>query len=415
MRLVSWGQTDVGRVRDHNEDSLVLDAPRSFFMVADGVGGGAAGEVASRTAVEIVHKRVSEYIDRLGQPAMSGSHPAAPQIQGETRTCLDRAINEACEAIYTRSQNEIRCRGMATTAVALQVLGNSGVIGHVGDSRLFMVRQGQIYQVTEDHTLVQQLLQTGVLTPQEARDFPHKSVLARSVGKHPAVKVDTMVVDIAPGDRFVLCSDGLSDLVDSQEIRRVVEQSAPQEAAAALVEMANRAGGRDNISVIIVEARGDAPRAKRLRTEHKAELLSNVFLFRDLTFQETMRVLAVVGEVYVDDGQAILREGDSGDDFFVLVSGEAVVSKNGVALTTIRTGGHFGELALLGDGVRSASVTARGKCVLLRITKQDFYSLVSTDHGLSLKLLWGFLQNVAGRMKNLSADVTQLRAQRGPR
>ena len=410
MRLVSWGQTDVGRVRDHNEDSIIVDAPRNFFMVADGVGGGAAGEVASRAAVDIVHQRLAALVDHAGQAAMTGSHPSANQVQSETRMGLDRAINEACEAIYSRSQNEIRCRGMATTAVALQVLGNAGIIGHVGDSRLFMVRQGQIYQVTEDHTLVQQLLQTGVLTPEDARDFPHKSVLARSVGKHPAVKVDTMVVDIAPQDRFVLCSDGLSDLVEAQEIRRVVEEAAPQEAAQALIDMANQAGGRDNISVIIVEARGDAPRSKRLRTEHKVELLSNVFLFKDLTFQETMRVLAVVDEVYVEDRQTILREGETGDDFYVLVSGEAVVSKNGVSLTTIRTGGHFGELALLGDGVRSASVTAHGKCVLLRISKQDFYSLVSTDHGLSLKLLWGFLQNVAGRMKNLSSEVTQLRS-----
>lgn len=410
MRLVSWGQTDVGRKRDHNEDSIAVDAQRNFFMVADGVGGGAAGEVASKSAVEVVQQRLAELFDHAGGAAQTGSHPSATQLQSETRRRLDRAINEASEAIFTRSQNEIRCRGMATTAVALQVLGNAGIIGHVGDSRLFMVRQGQIYQCTEDHTLVQQLLQTGVLTPEDARDFPHKSVLARSVGKHPAVKVDTMVVDIAPGDRFVLCSDGLSDLVEPQEIRQVVERSSPQEGAQTLIDTANQRGGRDNISVIIVEARGDAPRSKRLRTEHKVELLSNVFLFKDLTFQETMRVLAVVDEVYVDDGQTILREGDTGDDFFVLVNGEAVVSKNGVALTTIRTGGHFGELALLGDGVRSASVTARGKCVVLRITKQDFYSLVSTDHGLSLKLLWGFLQNVAGRMKNLSTEVTHLRA-----
>jgi len=407
MNVVSWGQTDVGRKRDHNEDSFVVDPQLGFYMVADGVGGQQAGEVASDMATKIVHNRMKAIGPEI---ATVKSTQQAAAIQPKVVDSITRAINEASEAIFTQGQTNYSQRGMATTAVVLQIAGTTGVVGHVGDSRLYMIRDGQIYQVTEDHTLLQALLQTGALTPAEAEDFPHKHVIARSVGKSPAVKVDTMIIDVHPGDRFILCSDGLTDLVKPEEIKAEATQRAPESVAQNLINLANQRGGKDNITLIVVEATGEYhTQAVQIRTEQKVNFLKQVFLFRDLSFQEVLRVLTAVREVRFRDGEVIIREGDLGDELFILVEGEVAVYQNGVHLTRIRQGNHFGELALLGDGVRSATVASIGNTVLLTISKRDFYQLVSSDHGLALHLLWGFLQNLTGRMKSLSAELTQMR------
>jgi serine/threonine protein phosphatase PrpC len=410
MKLISWGQTDVGRVRDHNEDAVVVDPRMAFYMVADGVGGGRAGDVASALAAQVVHQRVSELHTEAAQSNLLGD---ADAMRTRILDCFNRALQEASEAIYFRGMKDETCRGMASTTVAFQILGPLCVIAHVGDSRLYLVRGGVTYQLTEDHTLLQKLLQTGALTPEEGRNFPHRHVISRSLGSNPHVEVDLLVVDVCPGDRFVACSDGLSDHVGSDEMQKVVMASPPQRAAQKLIAMANERGGEDNITVIVVEAQGGQAQPGRLRTEQKVGFLRDIFLFKDLNFQEILKVLTVVREVRFKDGDVVVREGDFGDELFVVVEGMVGVSEIGVPLTRIGKGGQFGELGLLGNSVRTATVTALGATVVLGIKKSDFFQLISADHGMAVKLLWGFLQNVAGRMRALSAELAQIKSGMG--
>ena len=301
------------------------------------------------------------------------------------------------------------CRGMASTGTVLQVTGSTGIIGHVGDSRLYMIRGEQIYQITEDHTLFQQLLNRGGLTTEEAKRFPHRNVLARSIGSGPTVEIDLLLVDVVPGDKFVLCTDGLSDLITPPEILAVASNLPTKEAVARLVERANEEGGYDNVSVIMVEVTGDVRSGMRLRTEQKVDYLKEVFLFKELSFPETIRVLRVVHEHEFRAGEVIIREGDKGDQLFILVEGAVDVTQGTVHLTTIEPGGHFGELGLIGDGVRSATVSAKSDVVLLGINRQDFFDLVNSDHNLAVRLMWGFLRNLSGRMKDLTSDVTRMK------
>lgn len=404
MRLVAYGQSHIGQ-RDNNEDTLLIDPDLNLFMVADGVGGGAAGEIASGMATALIRGQVSEILTDLQRRGIGNE----AKVRDGVMAVLRPAFDDASEQIFQRGQRELVCRGMATTTTALQVTGSTGIIGHVGDSRVYMIRGDQIYQITEDHTLFQQLLNRGGLNEDEARKFPHRNVLSRSVGIRPKVEIDLLLVDVVSGDKFVICTDGVTDVLQPSEVLSVVTALPPKEAVARLIERTIEESGHDNASLVLIEASGDVPDAHKLRTEQKVDLLNNVFLFKDLSFQETIRVLRVVREFAAEDGDVLIREGDMGDELFILVEGAAVVTQGTVYLTTIESGNHFGELGLIGDGVRTATVVAEGKCTLLAISRRDFFDLVNSDHNLAVRLMWGFLQNLAGRAKSLSAEVTRMK------
>jgi PPM family protein phosphatase len=222
--------SDTGRKRRRNEDSYVVAPP--MFAVADGMGGAQAGEVASK----------------LAAAALEETDPAT--LSGPER--LISLIQEANRRVYERSSSDPSTSGMGTT-MTVAVVEEAGVtIGHVGDSRAYLVREGKLEQLTEDHSLVNELLKSGKLSPQEAELHPQRSVITRAVGTDPDVDVDAFVVDAAEGDIFLLCSDGLTDMVGDDDILDTVERHREDldRVTKALVSAANRGGGEDNITVI---------------------------------------------------------------------------------------------------------------------------------------------------------------------
>jgi serine/threonine protein phosphatase PrpC len=222
--------SDTGRKRRRNEDSYVVAPP--MFAVADGMGGAQAGEVASK----------------LAAAALEETDPAT--LSGPER--LISLIQEANRRVYERSSSDPSTSGMGTT-MTVAVVEDAGVtIGHVGDSRAYLVREGKLEQLTEDHSLVNELLKSGKLSPQEAELHPQRSVITRAVGTDPDVDVDAFVVDVTEGDIFLLCSDGLTDMVGDDDILDTVERHREDldRVTKALVSAANRGGGEDNITVI---------------------------------------------------------------------------------------------------------------------------------------------------------------------
>ena len=230
----SAGRTDTGRRRRHNEDSYVVRPP--LFAVADGIGGAQAGEVASRLAAGV--------LDESGGEA-----------SGEER--LVELVQEANRRVYHRSTEDAALSGMGTTMTVALVDAAAGTvaIGHVGDSRAYRIRGGALEQLTDDHSLVQELVRSGKLSPEEADVHPQRSVITRALGTDPDVDVDTFTVETAPGDLYLLCSDGLTDMVSDGEILELVERDRGDldRAARALVDAANRGGGEDNITVVVFE------------------------------------------------------------------------------------------------------------------------------------------------------------------
>jgi len=223
--------TDVGRQREGNEDSMLDDSP--LFVVADGMGGAQAGEVASGVAVE----------------TMASMRPDDDETAEED---LAEAVREANRRIHTKAQDDRELAGMGTTITAAWVHDGRVAIGHVGDSRAYRWREGELAQLTDDHSLVAELERHGKLTAAEARVHPQRSMILRALGIEAEVEVDTYGFIGEPGDVFLLCSDGLSGVVHDQVIEEVLKTAGPlDEAAAELIELANLSGGPDNITAVL--------------------------------------------------------------------------------------------------------------------------------------------------------------------
>jgi protein phosphatase len=231
--------TDTGRRRRRNEDSFVVRPP--LFAIADGMGGAQAGEVASRLAATVLTEA-----DGLGS--------------GEER--VEELIHEANRRVFQRASEDAATQGMGTTMTLALVDEQAGTvaIGHVGDSRAYRLRDGELEQLTEDHSLVQELVNSGRLSEEEAGTHPQRSVITRAVGTEPDVDVDTFTVDAQPGDLYLLCSDGLTDMIGDAEIQAALDSAHGNldGAARSLAAAANRGGGEDNITVVLFEiAAGD--------------------------------------------------------------------------------------------------------------------------------------------------------------
>ena len=238
MQITCAGRTDVGIIRSGNEDNYIVVPDRGIFVVADGMGGHAAGEVASEMAVRYVARE-------LGSPhALSDE-----QVADRMRT----AIRAANGAIFQRTLTEHDKRGMGTTVTALVLYDARFLVGQVGDSRAYLLRDGKLVQLTKDHSYVQEQVDAGYLTPEQARSHPYSNVITRCVGANSDVIPDVYVGAVKPLDVFLLASDGLTGMLEDGELAEVLASGrAPQEQVDALIAGANRHGGLDNITAIIV-------------------------------------------------------------------------------------------------------------------------------------------------------------------
>jgi serine/threonine protein phosphatase PrpC len=244
----SHARTDIGRYRQSNEDAHFQDDSLGLYIVADGMGGHAAGEVASSEAVDAIHGMIRRGIVSLGDPA----EPMTEQKARAACRLMEGAIQGATYMVFAISQFEHDKTGMGTTITAALLLGDALVIGQVGDSRIYQVRSGEACQITEDHTLIAWQIKQGLLSPEEARLSPHKNVITRAVGNRDYVQVDTSIVRVEAGDRYLLCSDGLHGYLQEEEIPDLVEIGGDN-AVQAFIDLANLRGGRDNITAVLVE------------------------------------------------------------------------------------------------------------------------------------------------------------------
>jgi len=254
VKLISVGRTDVGRKRQINEDAFHRDDARGFYVVADGVGGHNKGEIASREAVEQLTMWVtgaSRDLDLLVERMAAGDSECVWEI----RRLLESGVKSACYMVFGMAELDPEKKGMSTTLSALLIRGGYAFAVHVGDSRVYRVRQQSVLQLTEDHTLINYKVKHGMMTKAEAEKAAGKNVITRAVGHKDYVQVDTADLDVAPGDRFVLCSDGLHGYFSSdKEVADLCADGDLEECAEAAISLANQRGGKDNITVVVIEA-----------------------------------------------------------------------------------------------------------------------------------------------------------------
>ena len=254
MHITSAGRTDVGVIRSGNEDSLILVPDRGIFVVADGMGGHAAGEVASEMAVRFVARELE---------SLRGLNDS--QVADRMRS----AIRAANGAIFQRTLTEHDKRGMGTTVTALTLFGTHFLIGQVGDSRAYLLRDSRLSQLTKDHSYVQEQVDAGYLTPEQARTHPYSNVITRCVGANSEVMPDIYVGTVKPKDVFLLASDGLTGMLEDYQLQELLApERMPQDEVDSLIAEANRHGGLDNITAIIVRVDAvDTPPEDDVKTQ----------------------------------------------------------------------------------------------------------------------------------------------------
>ncbi len=277
VRLDAWLVTDVGVVRDHNEDSAAMEPARGFFIVADGMGGHAAGEVASAMAVETVKKTLEgahDQIDAFKKAPSDTGRRALVQL-------LQSAVLQAHQAVYQRGQSEQDKAGMGTTLDVVLVAGAEAFVAHVGDSRTYLVRDGRSSQITTDHTVAEVLVIEGKLTIEEAQVSPLRTILVNAIGVSADVGVEMAHVTLKRGDRLLLCSDGLHDYFPvEEEIAQRMSEDKPGDALKDMVELAKTRGGHDNITgvaVHVVEIVDAVPSQMADESTHPVEISPPTF------------------------------------------------------------------------------------------------------------------------------------------
>ena len=248
MRVRFAGNTNIGRKRDHNEDSIAMPDNERLALVADGMGGHASGEVASRLAVELI---CDHFLETGKQQTLTWPY----KVDRDLRTHTNRMITGIMLAnleIWERSQREPRLKGMGTTCVGIYFLDDAIIIGHVGDSRCYRSRGIELTQLTEDHSLINDYIRMKRVTPEEAENWPHKNVIVRALGMKESVQVDILTEKPHAGDVYLLCSDGLTGMIKDDQIQHIVSTERDLDRAVErLITAANEEGGVDNISCIL--------------------------------------------------------------------------------------------------------------------------------------------------------------------
>ena len=280
MKVLAWSKSDVGRKRDHNEDSFLVRVDLGLFAVADGMGGHVGGEQASRLAIEVLGREVEkadlttlpsgplysrpENEDTAQEfspsPRALGTDGTNPGVPGDVPTLLRVAARSAGASIYDRAQREPELAGMGTTLTALMVHRDRVHFVHVGDSRCYLYRNGQVEQITEDHSWIAEQVKAGLLTVGEAQESKFRHIITRSVGFERDVAVNASGRSAVPGDCYLLCSDGASNYFEADELAGIFQTTYYSRVPELLVELANERGGDDNITVLVVYLANHAPR-----------------------------------------------------------------------------------------------------------------------------------------------------------
>jgi serine/threonine protein phosphatase PrpC/CRP-like cAMP-binding protein len=408
MQIHGYGDTNVGRSRTHNEDFILVEADLGLFVVCDGMGGHAAGEVASETAAKAIHRHVASQSHILNN--FDGGQEACDAVEALLRT----AIQNASAEVFDLARGGQGRHGMGTTCISLIVAGGKGFMGHVGDSRMYMIRGGRVWQLSQDHTFFNDAVRNGMMSYEEARASPWANMVTRGVGIQRSVAVDTLVFDIVENDTLLLCSDGLTAYVqEPYEIASLLADPALPGLPKKLVKIANERGGGDNISAVVVRAVPEMPAraeesVRRVKVTQNLQTLRHIALFMDLSDPELVRLFAKFKAVERSPGEIVIREGDDTDSMFVIVEGDVQIERGGKVVATLNRGAHFGEMGLLNQRPRSATVTVTSPTQILVLERRAFNEVLREDTGLAAKLLYKLAQILSLRLdESFHADSTE--------
>ncbi|MGB0646416.1 MAG: cyclic nucleotide-binding domain-containing protein [Bradymonadia bacterium] len=390
-----------------SEDSVLNDEAGRLFIVADGMGGATAGNIASQAAIELVKSFLEDH------RADIAAFEAGNNTRQDMLNLLEQAVQQASQAVFTMAQSNAQQRGMGTTLSLLLLTKKRGFIAHVGNSRIYILRQSEVIQLTEDHSLSAELVRQGRMTASQVAVAQKTDSVTRALGVYAHVQVDTFDFELAAGDSFLLATRGIWASVNStQEISDLVEAKGYEHAPAAFINLRNARNHSEDATALLVRviaSRGemDAPHSDDLSL--KLKLLKQIPLFKHLSYVQLVAVLNVSEVRAYPAGTHIFQEGQMGEELYVVLDGKVGIEKNGTELAKLGAGALFGEMAIMDKAPRSALAVATEDTRLIEVGRNRLFALMRQEKDIAVKLLWCFVQVLNQRLRTTNLDLMKLR------
>lgn len=389
MHVNGIGMSDPGVIRSNNEDYFHVDNDLHLYIVCDGVGGSNCGEVASQLAAQTCAQLIQNNKKIIDEYYRTNDERLITSL-------MEHAISESCLQVYTAGRKEIALSGMATTLTALLFFNQKAVLGHVGDSRCYLIRNNLSHQVTDDHTLGATLREQQKASNSQIIDQKLDHILNRCIGHHQHVEVDTLIFDILPGDQLVLCSDGLHNYIrDPVQLIPMLKEDSPTACVKKMLEFAIHSGGQDNVTAILIENSLEESAYMKFDSD-KADLLNDfsflagIYLFQDLNFIRMSRLLNDCQTKEYRKGQSICRKGENPQGLFVFFSGHIQIEENPEKILT--RGDYFGQQSLMYDYLLTFNVRAVEDSTILFISSKVYKKLCKNHPKFGVRLLENFIQ-----------------------
>ncbi|MBM4371577.1 MAG: Stp1/IreP family PP2C-type Ser/Thr phosphatase [Deltaproteobacteria bacterium] len=406
MSIRHAGASDPGLVRKNNEDSFSADDGLGLYIVADGMGGHAGGEVASAAACEEIRGIISQNKDIIDEYRFQQSGVSGKEIS----SLLAHAVKHASARIKKMGEEKPELRGMGTTVEVALFIDDRAFFAHVGDSRIYLLRDGEVHQITKDHSLTNELLEMGHIQSADEVKARFRNAVTRALGFYDTVEVDLLDMDLFPKDRFLLCTDGLHTSFEGDALQRMGGKVDPETAVQNLIRHANSRGGRDNITALVVDVT-DASKDRAGQVADRLDVLRGLALFRLLDYEELLRIHNLVYPKEFQSGERIFAEGDLGDSLYVVLRGKVEISKGSATVAHLGRGSHFGEMALVDRASRSADATALETTSCLLLYRDDFYGIIHNHARTAVKLLWSLARVLTVRLRTTTGELESLRQQ----
>lgn len=400
MKVNAWSRTDLGNVRENNEDAHLVAVEHGVFVMADGVGGSTGGEIASNRLVEHIESVAAE----LAEVSASGNSLFDRDHRDRVFKRLLDEVQRANKIIYEEGKAVDTVKPPATTCDVILLSEQAAFIAHVGDSRVYLLRGSEIFRITEDHTFAEQLRQEQIDNADVLERY--KNVLTRSIGGRPSVDVDALFIDLQPGDHLLMCTDGVTDYLSGAELLDFARAELGPGLLDTLVDTAKARGGKDNITALLVriESVPDTIReAASFDTLKQVDILGNIGMFKGLGVRDLLKIMRIVFEISLLDG-TVLEDGDE-PCFYIVAEGAVQLTLDDTLLSTVEKGQHFGEHALMSDEPQPTTARAVGSTLLLAVPAKRFRTIVTEDPVVGNTLLWNLLEAVSRQVRLLSNEI----------
>ena len=370
MKIAASALSDRGLKREGNEDQYFIDESLGLYMVCDGMGGHAAGEFAAERAINFTVEHISNHTDDLA------SAIEKPDGYFRILKIAEEAVLATSQEVYQLARSSPELRGMGTTLTMLMIVDSKAIMAHVGDSRLYLMRAGQIHQLTVDHTLANEMFLAGGLTKEQMTTSPYQHALTRSVGPQEFVNVDTLMFDLIPGDRLLLCSDGLSNYFHDNSV--VAELLAKPRIASyphPLIEYAKDAGGADNITAVVVETLSESDVESVPDTEERIQLLRESFLGRRLSVRRLLHLLTTTSVIHCSVEQELISFDQKCSGLFIVMEGSFRVIDDDIVEAELQKGDCFGSATLIAPANSPTKLVANEASRVMLVDRRKFTRL----------------------------------------